>query len=546
MSRLFFACLVWLLLASPFAAAQQFTVQGPVNGANSAGPRPQVTNQLQDGTATIRGRVVAADNGQPLRRAVVRVGASGRPGNRSALTDANGQFEMARLPAGRYTLTATKDGFVNLSFGQSNPTQMAKNIDVTDGQVLANVDFRLPRSGVIAGRVIDEFGDPVLNAQVTALRTQYQQGQKRFTMSGRPGSTNDIGEFRVFGLNPGTYYISVAMPRGPQAGVGPLDNPDDGTGYAPIYYPGTPDASLAQSIVVGSGETVAGISLQLAPVHTSKISGTAYDGQGQPLRGGTVMVGQSRNGLTNQTTGGQIKQDGSFVVSNLAPGDYILQAPITQTRGPQTPGVRPTFARAAVTITGTDVTYVVLAPVPLATASGRLVFNGSGEVQPSSIRITATPFQLEPIPGPPSPPTPIKDDLTFAIQVQPGRVNVRPTLSGDSVEGIEIDVTSHPPEVSGAVTNDHNEAATTYTVLLFPRNRGLWTTNSRGFAFLRPDKDGRFKSRSLPPDRYYAIALDSVDQNEWRDPDYLGRVARDATQFSLSDGEQKSLDLKLH
>jgi hypothetical protein len=61
----------------------------------------------------------------------------------------------------------------------------------------------------------------------------------------------------------------------------------------------------------------------------------------------------------------------------------------------------------------------------------------------------------------------------------------------------------------------------------------------------RPDQDGRYKVRNLPPADYLAIALDYVQQGEWGDPAFLERMKSRATSFRLAAGETKALDLRL-
>jgi hypothetical protein len=118
--------------------------------------------------------------------------------------------------------------------------------------------------------------------------------------------------------------------------------------------------------------------------------------------------------------------------------------------------------------------------------------------------------------------------------------------AGGEYSGIEVELTNHPPEVSGVVTNARGEPVKDYSVILFPQDREKWQGNSRYISSSRPDQDGRFKVRSLPPGSYYAIAVDYAEPGESNDPDFLERVRSKATTFSLNDGEAKTLDLKLN
>ena len=109
-------------------------------------------------------------------------------------------------------------------------------IDVLDGQTVEKIDFSLPRGGVITGRILDEFGDPVADVQVGAMRSMYTGGARRLVPAGRMGTTNDIGEFRLASLPPGDYYVSATFRN---FNVSPQQETNDRGGYAPTYYPGT-------------------------------------------------------------------------------------------------------------------------------------------------------------------------------------------------------------------------------------------------------------------------------------------------------------------
>jgi hypothetical protein len=135
------------------------------------GPRtgPRDNQARQTGTGRLRGRVVGGESGQPLRRAIVRLQGQEFREGRVASSDEEGRWEMKDLPAGRYNLTASKGGYVQLNYGQRRPFERGRPIELADGQTLENVNFNLPRGSVIAGRIIDEFGEPVADVMVSAL-----------------------------------------------------------------------------------------------------------------------------------------------------------------------------------------------------------------------------------------------------------------------------------------------------------------------------------------------------------------------------------------
>src|SRR5947208_1778627 len=201
-----------------------------VDGQQQAQPGPPASRQPARDTPAgtdiptpagrIMGRVLAADTGRPVKRARVFVSAAELPGGRGALTDDNGVYDLSELPAGRYTVTVSKSGFVSLSYGQRRPLQAGTPLQLGDGQQLRNVDFQLPRGSVIGGRVADEDGEPMPGVMVRVMRYQYLQGDRRLTPAGS-GQTDDKGQFRVWGLMPGDYYVN-AIARLSFPGGGPF------------------------------------------------------------------------------------------------------------------------------------------------------------------------------------------------------------------------------------------------------------------------------------------------------------------------------------
>ncbi len=179
------------------------------------------------GTGRIAGRVLIADTGSPVRGARVSLTAAQLPGGRTVVTDASGLFDFAGLPEGRYSLSVSKTGFVTLAYGQRRPLQPGTPLQLADGQRLQGIEMRLPRGSAIAGHVFDENSDPLPNTVVRVMRYQYQDGQRRLTIAGS-GQTDDRGQYRVWGLNPGDYYVSAVMPN-----VGNILGQLGGRGFGP-------------------------------------------------------------------------------------------------------------------------------------------------------------------------------------------------------------------------------------------------------------------------------------------------------------------------
>jgi protocatechuate 3,4-dioxygenase beta subunit len=260
--RILSVCLM-SLLAAVEARGQQVIINGPPSDIPmpfpGMGPR-----QFKSGTARIRGRVVSAETGSPVRRAQLRV-AGPDIGMRTAMTDADGRYEFRDLPAGSFNLTATKSGYVTVQYGQTRPFEAGKPIELAEGQVLEKADIGMPRGSVISGRVLDEFGEPVSDAMVSAMRSVWAGGRRRLQPSGRSDNTNDLGQFRIYGLSPGDYYVSATLRGGDMgmmdfamsaagrpAGAGPSGS-NTNAGYAPTYFPGTANGAEAQKITLAAG-----------------------------------------------------------------------------------------------------------------------------------------------------------------------------------------------------------------------------------------------------------------------------------------------------
>jgi hypothetical protein len=482
-------------------------------------------------------------------------------------TDVDGRYELRELPAGRYQISVSKGSFVSQSYGQSRLFEPGKELEVLAGQTIEKVDFALSRGGVITGIVLDEFSEPVADVRVQAMRIQYVQGRKQLLPIGRASITDDVGEFRIFGLAPSRYFLSAM--HGTAGGIlnGLFAGSDNTASYAPTYFPRTPNIAEAEPLRVGAGEIISGLNIALIPIRTARISGTAMDSNGRPLSGSMVMAVQRIGLSVGGTASSQVRPDGSFTLSNIAPGDYVINA-VT----PGTVGVPSEFAMGVVTVTGDDVTGVQVVGQKSVSAIGRLILDPEAAkvLQPSTIRLSAMPAHPEEALLAGTGPARVNDDFTFEIKTQPGLALIRfaslPSgwgltavrLNGldvtdtgidfkpnQDVEGIEIELTNRPTEVSGVVTNARGEPVGDYSVVIFAKDRERWGYTSRFFQTGRPDQNGRFNVKALPAGEYYAAALDFVDPGEASDPEFLDRLTAGAVSLTVVDGESRILNLKI-
>jgi hypothetical protein len=495
-----------------------------------------------------------------VRRAQVRATSPDTRSARLGTTDADGRFELKDLPAGRWTITASKGGFVTQQFGQRHPFEVLEPIDLAEGQRFT-ANFTLSRGSVITGRVSDEFGDPITGARVQVLRSQVQQGRRRLMPTATSAQTDDTGAFRVFGLAPGDYYVAASLQ------AAPADSSDNAVSYAPTYYPGTGNVADAQRITLTLGGESPGINFVLQPVRAVRVSGTVVDSNGAAAQAVLNLspAGFGDEGGLQTANPTRVLPDGTFTILNVVPGDYVLTA--TGRSSGNAANATPEVASTTITVGNEDLAGVSIAMSKGGSIRGTVIADNNGRVQTTNIQVSVQP--LRQTPGAFQPRTQVSSAGTFELNGLIGahvlRVDRLPEgwvvksirangedvtdtalqFRGSESATVQVVLTNRISEISGTV-KANGQAVTSANVVLFPEDPAQWAFPSRRIRMVRLDQTGVFRARSLPPgERYLALAVDYLEQGEFQDPAFLERMKGRASAFSLGEGENKTLELTL-
>ena len=563
------------LLGTLLTASMTAQVAPPPTQTPPRDPTP--TTRPQPGTARIQGRVVQADTSTPIRRASLEL-TGDQVSRRRVTTDDQGRYEFGELPSGQFRITVSRGGYLTMQYGQRRPFEPGRTLTLASGQQLSQVNFALPRASAINGRITDRLGEPVVGADVRVQRYQYSSdGERRLTnvplSLPTPMQTNDLGEFRVFGLMPGSYVVSALLRERTAPALIPGDPasvaPSRAT-YVQTYSPGTAIADEAQEIVVGIGQE-ASTQFQLVTGRMSRLSGRIIDSSGQPAANADL-------GLATRTgwrAVGYAGPDGSFAIANVAPGEHFVQAWLPS-RGDGGRGIE--MANVPVTASEESVDNLVVTTTPALTANGRVEWQGS------TPRTAQNPFLITAVRADGISlfrgPTRAREDRdeglvgtddTFRLSslqgtlrlsvtgVPPGWI-VKSITAGNTdvlVSGadastlaaapIRIVLTDRVSTLSGTARNAKNEPATDYSVVIMPADAMDPRAASRLTHVAQSDQKGAFRVSGLAPGRYVAVAVEAIETGGHLDPAFQAGARNDsrAQRVTFEEGQALTLTLEL-
>jgi hypothetical protein len=364
--------------------------------------------------SSLQGRVVRWGTNDPVAKVTVELRRveAGDPAPYVATTNSDGAFVFASVVPGQYRLVATRPGFVPAEYGQRWPSGSGTPLTIPSGQAVSNVPVPMLQTGTISGSVRDQSGRPIGNAEVSALKATYQNGRRELTKV-QSVSTDERGEYRLFWLTPGRYFVAARHPdvgvsvmrmggtrmagggavgpngpigfqqfrvngdnaaSSPVAGIGPTPAPMTEK-YVDVYYPNTTDEIDAASLEVTAGAEVQSIDFAIAPQPLHRVRGhVVYESNNEPAMSAKVQwitsSGVSPPPDLGFGIGATLTQvqccDGAFELS-LTSGTYTLVAAVNSLS---------TRVSVSVSVGDGDVDGIVIALGRGFDIKGRLAFEG--------------------------------------------------------------------------------------------------------------------------------------------------------------------------
>jgi hypothetical protein len=468
--------------------------------------------------AHVEGRVINSLNGEAVRKATVVLRAHDAEHGQSYAdeTDGSGHFSIDDVEPGEYAVFGERPGFSLQSTGATGAPP--PNIKVEAGQQIKDVTIRLAPLGVIVGRVLDEDGDPVRGAMVSALRYAYSAGKKELR-SVEQVQAGENGDFRIFGLGAGTFFLKATRNR--PGSVWPAQSVSS-------YYPGTADESHAAPVELRAGAQLRGFDIRLQSVGVYSVRFEFPEGH--PPEGGYgaflvneqgVMVGRA---VTFSETG--------VVFPGIPPGSYEVFLNVSN-------GEKQAYAIQHVEVTNADVDGGTLTFLSNVGVTGSVRVEGGVFSGFEKLRINVRPPNRAPLLGNLN--TEVRADGSFllkdlapmvyeiAINRVPG-VYLKSLRMGDKqladlhvdlaskLEPLTIVLGADVGKVEGSVQNAKGEPVVRarVTVIAHGDHSGRNDLSRTGFT----DEKGEFKIKDVAPGEYKVFAWEDVPVGAPQDPEF--------------------------
>jgi hypothetical protein len=490
------------------------------------------------------------------------------PQTYSSVTSGDGTFVIPNARPGQYRLAASRSGFLRREFGQRNRNGLGLTLNIEAGQQIRNLEIELRPSAAISGRVTDREGSPVAATEVRAMVTAYSEGQKLFRVV-QSTITNDLGEYRLFGLPAGQYFISVApasdlpvttliVSSAPNLTNSYLSGPLSRS-RGSVYYPSTTDSRNATPIDLTTGGDFGGVNITMTSLTPHRIRGN--------VPGGTARVSlvPADPGLTTSVASADAS-NGPFEFPAVASGEYTLVARSGDLLG-----------RTTVSVGDGDLDNVTVGLSPSVSVPTRVSFEDRtpGEMDPDlegvSFNLIADPV----IPGAePDTYAPfekgflafgilLRQDYRIVLKRVPSatqsprlrdvyiksiRLGTQDVLNGGFriedpgiIPPLEIVLGLRSGLLTGSVVSEKQKPLANATVVLIPDSeRRRWPDS---FVTARTELSGRFTMGRIPPGDYIAFSWEEVEDGAWSDPEFVKRYEERGKKVHVNEGQNSGINI---
>jgi hypothetical protein len=566
--KLTYACLLAVLLCAGTLLAQ--SPSADMSASSGAAP-------AHPARAVVEGMVTKDPGSEPVKKALIELIAESQSdgGNYTALTGVDGGFRIENILPGRYRMFVERTGYQEID--KHRRRTEGRVLTLTAGQDLKDLTIRLQAAAVIEGRVTDEDGDPLPEAQVAVLRQTFGAGRSHWEQVGAE-RTNDLGEYRIPGLSAGSYFVSVTPPpdfrslieanglisaAAPHNGAAASEKPAPAA-YQTTYYPGTRDRGQAASIQLHAGDDFP-VNFSLTPSPSFTIRGSVVN---LPPGFTAAIMLQSKD-FSLVLNGAEMHKDGSFEIRDVAPGAYTILATVDN------PPV-PMMARQDLQIGSANVEGLKLAPQTGGSIRGRLHMEAGSTARsdPSQMLLLLrsadgdddalgaftmqedfstlahvnadSSFEWKNVPaGRYS--VQISDASAmpdwFLKSVTAGRDGADSGFSVSSgTTTLDLVASANGAVADGIATNQKDDPVPDAVVVAVPEAH--FRSHPDRYRKAVTDQSGRFILRGMPPGDYTLFAWESVDGEAYYNPEFLKTYEGQGKALSLSEGERQSIRIK--
>jgi hypothetical protein len=506
----------------------------------------------------------------------------------SAFTDAQGRFSFKAVPPANYRLVFSRNGYVRQEYGQRTFPGAGSLIRLAAAQSMKDLAVEMTPTGSVSGTIRDPDKRPLPGVPVRLMKASYDaEGHRMLRPYGSVTRTDDRGEYRIYFVTPGKYYLNAGTPQGPSGYGDPtLGNNEFRENYSNAFYPGVADARFAGTIDIGPDADVSGMDFTLQHVEGVRVRGRVIDADtGQPPEKPGIQMRYRDPGTgwdydLESMGRAKVRYDkGTFEFRNVLPGSFTVEATMDDPSAPPPATGNSRTQRSGIVpieVSGSDVEGLVLTLSSGTSVHGRLRVEGlelpaGGFIPdtPAGVRLKASMNGARPaIPGVPEPTYGrLNQDGTFRVDaVYPGEYLIQVSwlqskfyvkearfgpvdvlknplqFTGKEAGTLEIVVSPNVASLSGVVTDNRLAGVRAAQVVLVPDHA---RHRPELFRIARTDQSGRFRIANVVPGDYKLYAWEALEPYGWFDLELARKYEQYARPVRLTESANQTVDARL-